>query len=115
LIGIERRGLRRHPDNHQFSFRVDVNELPVDAEPDQHAVIAVDAPIVSFCPANVCGKPITFQGGLNLNVAFVDAAYSCKGPLPAKKPIRQGTKRRCCRAVTVANDPCSGTAVKQPN
>src|SRR3981081_4398836 len=42
-IGIERRGLRCHPDNHQFSLRVDVNELPVDAERDQHAVIAVDA------------------------------------------------------------------------
>ena len=66
LIDIERRGLRCHPDNHQFSFRVDANELPVDAERDQHAVIAVDAPIVSFCPANVCGKPITFQRGLNL-------------------------------------------------
>jgi hypothetical protein len=48
LIGVERPGLRRHPDNHQFSFRVDVNELPVDAERDQHAVIAVDAiPLVA--------------------------------------------------------------------
>src|SRR5260370_18256331 len=32
-----------------------------------------------FWPANACGKPITFQRGLNRDVAFVDAAYSCKG------------------------------------
>jgi hypothetical protein len=58
--------------------------------------------------SSVCGKPITFQRGLNLNIAFVDAANSCKEtPLPAKRSFRQGTKRSCCRAVTVTNDPCS--------
>ena len=31
LIGIERRGLRQNPDNHQFSFRVELNEVPLDA------------------------------------------------------------------------------------
>jgi hypothetical protein len=35
-------------------------KLPVDAERDQHAVIAFDGRIVSFCPDNVCGKPIAF-------------------------------------------------------
>src|SRR3982074_3053273 len=63
LIGIERRGLRWHPDNHQFSFRVDANELPVDAERDQHAVIAVDAPIVSFARLTCAGNRSLFSEG----------------------------------------------------
>src|SRR5258706_899456 len=48
-IRIERRCFRCHPDDHQFRLRVDVNELAVDAERDQHAAIAVDAvPLVAI-------------------------------------------------------------------
>src|ERR1700737_270596 len=50
--------------------------------------------IVSFCTANACGKPITFQRGVNPDVAFIDAAYSCKGiPFAGKKIDSSGNKK----------------------
>jgi hypothetical protein len=42
-IRIQRSCFRCHPDDHEFRLRVDVDELPVDAERNLNAAIAVDA------------------------------------------------------------------------
>src|ERR1700737_681573 len=66
--------------------------------------------------SSVCGNPITFQRGLNLNVAFVDAANSCKEiPLPAKRSFRQGTKGVVAAPSQLRTIRAPGTAAKQPN
>jgi hypothetical protein len=42
-IRIQRSCFRCHPDDHEFRLRVDVDELPVDAERNLNAAITVDA------------------------------------------------------------------------
>jgi hypothetical protein len=63
--------------------------------------------------------PITFWRGMNLNDASIDATKARKAALAGKRStkdrIAEGTKRRCCLAVTVRNHPCFGIAAKQPN
>jgi hypothetical protein len=65
------------------------------------------------------GTPITFRRGMNLKGASIDATKACKAALAGKKidkrSIVEGTKRRCCLAVTVGSHPCFGIAAKQPN
>src|ERR1700704_6771111 len=49
-IRIERRGFRRHSE-YDFGLRVNVDELAVDAERDQHPAIAVDTiPLAAIAP-----------------------------------------------------------------
>src|SRR5258708_17264254 len=48
------------------------------------------SPLIVLGRANPCGRPITFQRGVNLDVALGDRAYSCKGGLlSGKKAIRR--------------------------
>src|SRR5258706_2049486 len=41
-IRIERRSFRRHADDYHFCLGMNVDELTMDAERDQHAAIAID-------------------------------------------------------------------------
>jgi hypothetical protein len=54
------------------------------------------------------------RGGFALRL-IVTAGFAADGKKTVGTSLRDGTKRRCCRSVTVTNDQRSGIAAKQPN
>src|SRR5260370_7700685 len=64
--------------------------------------------------ASASGKPITFQRAVNLDVVFIDSAYSCKGGLPGIELVREEQKDPCCRRVTVTINPPPPVPSNQP-